>query len=192
MHSMLLQDADVIVFRNPLRRIPVYADMSCSSDDFKPTRKPLDNPLNTGLYYVKSTSRSIEMVKHWRAARRRFPGRHDQQVFVAIKWELIRELNVTIEPLETVYFGARRRSAPCTPTAASGWAPRCTTSSLASPRIGRTTPAWHRRRGRRRVSDGPSLSGAGRRLIGVNHETFLLVFIFTSIVGIGNTAAVVR
>jgi hypothetical protein len=104
-YNFLFTDADMILFRNPLRRIPVYADMSCSSDDFKPTRKPLDNPLNTGLYYMKSTNRSIEMVKHWRAARTRFPGRHDQQVFVAIKWELIRELNVTIEPLETVYFG---------------------------------------------------------------------------------------
>ncbi|KAK3162857.1 hypothetical protein QOZ80_1BG0094630 [Eleusine coracana subsp. coracana] len=104
-YNFLFTDADTIVFRNPLRRIPVYADMSCSSDDFKPTRKLLDNPLNTGLYYLKSTNRTIEMVKHWRAARVRFPGRHDQKVFVLIKWELIRKLGVKIEPLETVYFG---------------------------------------------------------------------------------------
>ncbi|TVT97267.1 hypothetical protein EJB05_57491, partial [Eragrostis curvula] len=104
-YNFLFTDADMILFRNPLRHIPVYADMSCSSDDFKPTRKPLDNPLNTGLYYMKSTNRTIAMVRYWRAARARFPGRHDQQVFVAIKRELIRELNVTIEPLETVYFG---------------------------------------------------------------------------------------
>ncbi|WVZ67639.1 LOW QUALITY PROTEIN: hypothetical protein U9M48_016690 [Paspalum notatum var. saurae] len=99
------RDCDMIWFRNPLRRIPVYADMSCSSDDFKPSRAPLDNPLNTGLYYMKSTNRTVEMVRQWRAARARFPGRHDQAVFVLIRRELVSKLQVTIQPLETVYFG---------------------------------------------------------------------------------------
>ncbi|KAI4964723.1 hypothetical protein ZWY2020_059780 [Hordeum vulgare] len=45
----LLEDADMIVLRNPFRRIPVYADMSVSSDDFSAARAHLlDNPLNTG------------------------------------------------------------------------------------------------------------------------------------------------
>jgi hypothetical protein len=100
-----MQDADMIWFRNPFRRIALYADMSCSSDDFKPSRAPLDQPLNTGLYYMKSTNRTIEMVKYWRAARERFPGRHDQWVFVTIKRELVSKLQIKIEPLETVYFG---------------------------------------------------------------------------------------
>ncbi|KAL6840411.1 hypothetical protein ACP4OV_030221 [Aristida adscensionis] len=105
-YNFLFTDTDLLWFRNPLRRIPVYADMSCSSDDFNATRKPLDNPLNTGLYYVKSTNRSVEMIKHWRAARARFPaGWHDQQVFVAIRHELVAKLGAAIEPLETVYFG---------------------------------------------------------------------------------------
>jgi len=100
-----LQDCDMVWFRNPFRHFPVYADMSCSSDDFKPSRAPLDNPLNTGLYYMKSTNRTIEMMKYWRAARERFPGQHDQAVFVNIRHELVGKLHVKIEPLDTVYYG---------------------------------------------------------------------------------------
>jgi len=74
--------------------------MSCSSDDFKPSRAPLDNPLNTGLYYMKSTNRTIQMMKYWRAARERFPGQHDQAVFVNIRHELVSKLQVKIEPLD--------------------------------------------------------------------------------------------
>ncbi|KAF8648597.1 hypothetical protein HU200_064641 [Digitaria exilis] len=98
------RDADMIWFRNPFRRIALYADMSCSSDDFDPSRAPMDQPLNTGLYYMKSTNRTIEMVKYWRAARARFPRQHDQQVFVRIRSELVSKLQVKIEPLDTVYF----------------------------------------------------------------------------------------
>ncbi|CAD6228458.1 unnamed protein product [Miscanthus lutarioriparius] len=99
------RDCDMVLFRNPFRHFPVYADMSCSSDDFKPSRAPLDNPLNTGLYYMKSTNRTIEMMKYWRAARERFPGQHDQAVFVNIRHELVGKLHVKIEPLDTVYYG---------------------------------------------------------------------------------------
>ncbi|KAI5002843.1 hypothetical protein ZWY2020_027493 [Hordeum vulgare] len=105
-YNFLFTDADMIVLRNPFRRIPVYADMSVSSDDFSAARAhPLDNPLNTGVYYVKATSRGVRMLKYWRAARGRFPGAHDQTVFGNIKQELVAKLGVTIEPLDTVYFG---------------------------------------------------------------------------------------
>nr|TKW18522.1 hypothetical protein SEVIR_5G436400v2 [Setaria viridis] len=104
-YNFLFTDADMVWFRNPFRRIAIYADMSCSSDHFRPSRAPLDQPLNTGLYYMKSTNRSVEMVKYWQAARERFPGRHDQWVFVMIKRELVSKLQVKVEPLETVYFG---------------------------------------------------------------------------------------
>nr|CDM85744.1 unnamed protein product [Triticum aestivum] len=105
-YNLLFTDTDMLVLRNPFRRIPVYADMSVSSDDYSAARAhPLDNPLNTGLYYVKATSRGVRMLEHWRAARARFPGAHDQSVFHNIKRELVQKLGVAIEPLDTVYFG---------------------------------------------------------------------------------------
>ncbi|XP_062208709.1 uncharacterized protein At4g15970-like [Phragmites australis] len=104
-YNFLFTDCDMIWFRNPFRRIAVYPDMSCSLDNFDPLRAPLDNPLNTGLYYMKSTNRTIEMIEYWRAARARFPGHHDQAVFFWIRHELVSKLQVKIEPLDTVYFG---------------------------------------------------------------------------------------
>ncbi|KAF7039456.1 hypothetical protein CFC21_049448 [Triticum aestivum] len=105
-YNFLFTDTDMLVLRNPFRRIPVYADMSVSSDDYSAARAhPLDNPLNTGLYYVKATSRGVRVLKYWRAARARFPGAHDQSVFHNIKRELVQKLGVAIEPLDTVYFG---------------------------------------------------------------------------------------
>ncbi|PNT73478.1 hypothetical protein BRADI_2g58994v3 [Brachypodium distachyon] len=104
-YNFLCTDTDMILLRDPFRRIPVYADMSVSSDDFSSARAPLDNPPNTGLYYMKATNRSIEMLRYWQAARPRFPGVNDQPVFVKIKTELIEKLQVRIEPLDTVYFG---------------------------------------------------------------------------------------
>ncbi|CAL4985962.1 unnamed protein product [Urochloa decumbens] len=104
-YNFLFMDCDMVLFRNPFRHFPVYADMSCSLDGFDPSRAPLDNPLNTGLYYVKSTNRTIQMMKYWRAARERFPGQHDQSVFINIRHELMSKLQVKIEPMETLYFG---------------------------------------------------------------------------------------
>ncbi|XP_062208712.1 uncharacterized protein At4g15970-like [Phragmites australis] len=103
-YNVLFTDADILWFRNPFRHISVYADMSCALDNSKATSVLLNNTFNTGLYYMKSTNRSIKMVKYWRAARARFPGDHDQVVFNNIKYELIGELGARIQPLETEYI----------------------------------------------------------------------------------------
>uniref|UniRef100_A0A0E0N6W6 Nucleotide-diphospho-sugar transferase domain-containing protein n=1 Tax=Oryza rufipogon TaxID=4529 RepID=A0A0E0N6W6_ORYRU len=104
-YNFLFTDCDMVLFRDPFRHIAVYADMSTSSDDYSAARAPLDNPLNTGLYYVKATSQSVEMLRYWQAARPRFPGAHDQAVFGHIKHELVAKLRARIEPLDTLYFG---------------------------------------------------------------------------------------
>ncbi|RCV28781.1 hypothetical protein SETIT_5G430700v2 [Setaria italica] len=103
-YNFLFTDADIIWFRNPFRHFSVYADMSLSTDYFRDTFDPLNNELNTGLYYMKSTNRSIEMIRYWRAARVRFPDGHDQDVFNKIKHELVSKLQGRIEGLETAYF----------------------------------------------------------------------------------------
>uniref|UniRef100_A0A0D9V9M0 Glycosyltransferase n=1 Tax=Leersia perrieri TaxID=77586 RepID=A0A0D9V9M0_9ORYZ len=97
-------DCDMVLFRDPFRHINLYADMTTSSDVFYPTRPPLSNPLNTGLYYMKATNRSISLLQYWQAARPRFPNDHDQTVFGHIKHELVSKLQARIEPLDTVYF----------------------------------------------------------------------------------------
>ncbi|TVU36011.1 hypothetical protein EJB05_17921, partial [Eragrostis curvula] len=63
----------------------------------------LDNEINCGFYYMKSTSRSITLIRRWVAGRARFPGDNEQVVLSKIKGELIREVGVRMEALETEY-----------------------------------------------------------------------------------------
>jgi hypothetical protein len=59
-----LQDADILWLRNPLQHISTFADMSCSLDNSKMAPVLLDNIVNTGFYYMKSTTRSIKAIKY--------------------------------------------------------------------------------------------------------------------------------
>ncbi|CAD6235301.1 unnamed protein product [Miscanthus lutarioriparius] len=71
-----------------------FADMTTSSDDANSLD---DNWSNTGFYYVKATNRTVEMLRQWRAARRRFPPNHGQAIFNEIKHELAAALGVRIQ-----------------------------------------------------------------------------------------------
>ncbi|KAL6613915.1 hypothetical protein ACP70R_036185 [Stipagrostis hirtigluma subsp. patula] len=103
-YNFLFTDADILWLRNPFKHISVDADMSCSLDNSRMASTLLDNVLNTGFYYMKSTNRSINMIKNWRAARARFPDDIEQVVFNKIKYELISELGARIAALQTEYI----------------------------------------------------------------------------------------
>nr|TKW18520.1 hypothetical protein SEVIR_5G436200v2 [Setaria viridis] len=100
-----VQDVDVMWFRDPFRHINLYADVTMSSDHFSGKPESLKNTPNTGFYYVKSTDRTVEMLRCWRAARSRFPPHHDQTVFDKIKRELAGKVGVRIAFLDTALFG---------------------------------------------------------------------------------------
>ncbi|RLN03450.1 uncharacterized protein C2845_PM13G17470 [Panicum miliaceum] len=91
--------------RDPFRHINLYADVTMSCDAFSGDPESLKNSPNTGFYYVKSTARTVAMVRYWRAARPRFPPHHDQKIFDNIKRELAGELGVRIAFLDTALFG---------------------------------------------------------------------------------------
>jgi len=91
--------------RDPFRHINLYADVTMSCDRFSGEPESLKNSPNTGFYYVKSTERTVAMVRYWRAARPRFPPHHDQKILDNIKSELVGELGVRIAFLVTALFG---------------------------------------------------------------------------------------
>uniref|UniRef100_A0A0E0JSW9 Nucleotide-diphospho-sugar transferase domain-containing protein n=1 Tax=Oryza punctata TaxID=4537 RepID=A0A0E0JSW9_ORYPU len=107
-YNFLFTDADIVWFRDPFRHIKLYADMAVScdrisgdADDDVDRSSP-----NTGFYYVKSTKRTVEMLRRWQAARSRFPPDNDQGIFNAIKRELAGgELHIKIVFLDTALFG---------------------------------------------------------------------------------------
>ncbi|VAH83721.1 uncharacterized protein At4g15970-like [Triticum dicoccoides] len=104
-YSYLFTDVDIMWLRNPFRYISLYADMAVSTDRFNGDAEALTNAPNTGFYYVKSTNRTVEMLRRWRAARSRFPPTHDQAVFDEIKGELAGgELHIRFVFLETALF----------------------------------------------------------------------------------------
>ncbi|KAM0831769.1 hypothetical protein ACQ4PT_065307 [Festuca glaucescens] len=84
-YNYLFTDVDIMWLRNPFRHINLYADMAVSTDRFNGKAEDLTNAPNAGFYYVKSTNRTVEMLRRWRAGRSRFPPTHDQAVFNEIK-----------------------------------------------------------------------------------------------------------
>ncbi|XP_062208708.1 uncharacterized protein At4g15970-like [Phragmites australis] len=103
-YNYLFTDVDVMWLRDPFRHINLFADVTMSCDYFYGDAESLKNSPNTGFYYVKSTNRTVEMLRYWRAARSRFPPHHDQKIFDNIKHELAAELGVRIAFLETALF----------------------------------------------------------------------------------------
>uniref|UniRef100_A0ACD5WNH4 Uncharacterized protein n=1 Tax=Avena sativa TaxID=4498 RepID=A0ACD5WNH4_AVESA len=104
-YNYLFTDVDIMWLRNPFRHINLYPDMAVSTDRFNGNAESLTNAPNTGFYYVKSTNRTVEMLRRWQAARSRFPPTHDQAIFDEIKVELATgELQIKLVFLETTLF----------------------------------------------------------------------------------------
>lgn len=92
-------------FRNPFDRF--YSDgdfqIACDFYQFGPT--DLKNPVNGGFTYVKASNRTVEFFKYWYVGRNYFPGKHDQDVFNAIKFNpFVKDLGLEFRFLDTVYF----------------------------------------------------------------------------------------
>ncbi|KAJ4798536.1 Nucleotide-diphospho-sugar transferase family protein [Rhynchospora pubera] len=104
-YNFLFTDVDVLWFQNPFKHITVYADITASCDIFVGNPESLRNSPNTGFFYLKSTDRTVEMLRYWREARNRFPPNHEQYVFNMIKHELVTKVKVKVQFLDTFYFG---------------------------------------------------------------------------------------
>ncbi|KAK1669276.1 hypothetical protein QYE76_057435 [Lolium multiflorum] len=110
-YNYLYTDVDIVWFRDPFRHISLYADMAISTDFFSgDPDDAVKNAPNTGFYYVKSTNRTVEMLRRWRAARSLpRPGgggpTNDQGIFNEIKAGLVAgELQIRLVFLDTVFF----------------------------------------------------------------------------------------
>ena len=67
----MVQDVDILWFRNPFERMSVAAHMVTSSDFFfGDPYSPMNLP-NTGFLYAKSSRRTAGAFEAWRRARER-------------------------------------------------------------------------------------------------------------------------
>lgn len=103
---VLLQDVDIMWFRNPLPFFYPDGDFQISCDNFLGDPTDLKNWPNNGFNYVKSNNRSIKFYKYWYSSRARYPGVHEQNVLNIIKYhQHVREIGVRIRFLNTKHFG---------------------------------------------------------------------------------------
>ncbi|XP_037410027.1 uncharacterized protein At1g28695-like [Triticum dicoccoides] len=102
-YNFLFTDVDIMWFRNPFERMSVAAHMVTSSDFyFGDPYSPVNAP-NTGFLYVRSSARMVGVFEAWQAARLSFPGKHEQQVFNEIKFELVDKRGLRVQFLDTVH-----------------------------------------------------------------------------------------
>ncbi|KAJ4798041.1 Nucleotide-diphospho-sugar transferase family protein [Rhynchospora pubera] len=104
-YNFLFTDVDIIWFRNPFKHITVYADMTTSSDGYIGDPDDINNSPNTGFFYVKSSNITVQMMRYWHDARKRFPPHHEQAIFINIKQELVNSLGIKLQFVDTKYFG---------------------------------------------------------------------------------------
>lgn len=103
-YTFLFTDVDVLWFRNPLKHVTAYADMSVSSDVFFGDPDRVDNFPNTGFFHVRPNSRTIAMTEAWHRARERFPGMNEQPVFNAIKKGLVKDLGLRLQYIDPTFM----------------------------------------------------------------------------------------
>jgi Nucleotide-diphospho-sugar transferase len=76
-----------------------------ASDIFYGDPYSVDNMANGGFIYAKSCNKTIEFFKFWYKSRERFPGHHDQDVFNAIKADVVSQMKLRLQFLETHLIG---------------------------------------------------------------------------------------
>jgi hypothetical protein len=102
-YTFVFTDVDVLWFRNPLKHVTAYADMSVSSDVFFGDADNVDNFPNTGFFHVKPNNRTVAMTAAWHEARERFPGKNEQPVFNAIKKGLVADLGLRLQYIDPAF-----------------------------------------------------------------------------------------
>ncbi|KAK8714942.1 hypothetical protein V6N13_042287 [Hibiscus sabdariffa] len=104
--GLLLQDADIMWFRDPFPRFFPDADFQIACDNFLGRSDDMNNSPNGGFNYVKSNDRTIAFYKFWYSSREAYPEFHDQDVLNKIKFDpIISNIGLKIKFLDTAYFG---------------------------------------------------------------------------------------
>jgi hypothetical protein len=101
------QDIDIVWLRNPMRHIVITSDIAIASDYFNGDPDSLRNHPNGGFLYVRSTNRTVEFYRQWRALRGKFPpGTNEQRILDNRQGRLSRRLGVRMQFLDTKHCGS--------------------------------------------------------------------------------------
>lgn len=93
--------------RDPFQRFYSEADFQIACDQFYGDSYDVNNRPNGGFNYVKSNNRTVTFYKYWYESRKKYPGKHDQNVLNMIKADpfVTENIGIKMRFLDTVYFG---------------------------------------------------------------------------------------
>ncbi|KAF5469942.1 hypothetical protein F2P56_010497 [Juglans regia] len=107
-YSFIFTDTDVMWLRNPFLRLSKNGseDLQISTDVFLGDPSPEKQLINTGFYYVRSSNKTIAMFDKWYTMKENSTGQKEQDVLLNLiqAGGIIRELNLSVRFLDTVYF----------------------------------------------------------------------------------------
>ncbi|ESQ55371.1 hypothetical protein EUTSA_v10025491mg [Eutrema salsugineum] len=105
-YNFIFTDADILWLRDPFPRFFPDADFQITCDDYNGKPSDKNNHVNSGFTYVKANNKTLNFYKYWIRSSRKFPGKHDQDVFNLIKNKhFIEKLGIKMRFFDTVYFG---------------------------------------------------------------------------------------
>ena len=93
--------------RNPLVRLSTNEtkDLQISTDKFLGDSQSEKHLINTGFYYIRSNNKTIKLLEKWYAMKDNSTGQKEQDVLLnLIGGGIIRELNLNVSFLDTLYF----------------------------------------------------------------------------------------
>ncbi|XP_030966732.1 uncharacterized protein At1g28695-like [Quercus lobata] len=106
-YSFIFTDTDVMWLRNPFIRLSTNEteDLQISTDYFLGDLRSENHQINTGFYYIQSNNKTIKLLGIWYAMKNDSRGQKEQDVLLnLIKGGIIRELNLRVTFLDTLYF----------------------------------------------------------------------------------------
>ncbi|GER34372.1 nucleotide-diphospho-sugar transferase family protein, partial [Striga asiatica] len=105
-YNFVFTDADIMWLRNPFPHFYTDTNFQISCDSFGGNSTDLQNAPNGGFNYVKSGAQTIKFYKFWYESRKKYSGKHDQDVLNKIKFDpFVKGIGLKIKFLDTVYFG---------------------------------------------------------------------------------------
>ncbi|XP_010536714.1 PREDICTED: uncharacterized protein At4g15970 [Tarenaya hassleriana] len=105
-YNFIFTDADIVWLRDPFPRFFPEGDFQITCDNYNGKPSDKNNWVNSGFTYVKASEKTSKFYEFWCNSSRRFPGKHDQDVFNFIKNDpFVVQLGIKMRFFDTVYFG---------------------------------------------------------------------------------------
>ncbi|XP_074282628.1 uncharacterized protein At1g28695-like [Silene latifolia] len=108
-YNFIFTDTDVVWLRNPFTILTTpttqHLDIQFSTDWYYGNSSFIQNPINTGFYYVKSNNKTISLFKKWYDLKDNSSGAKEQDVLQNLARQgVLSDLDINFRYLDTKFF----------------------------------------------------------------------------------------